>query len=93
MNFDSLYNTCDAEEEPWEEAEEPQEDLTKAACSAGDLSALEHQRNANNADHQRKLRELISADAPHLVRKKSAPRRAPPAAAPPAKPSRSSRRV
>ena len=83
MNLDPQYNTCDAEEEPWEEAEEPQEDL----------SALEQQRNANNADNQHKLRELISADAPHLVRKKSAPRRAPPAAAPPAKPTRSSGRA
>merc|ERR1740139_1605590 len=59
---------------------------------ADDLSAYEHQRNANIADNQRKLRELFGADAPRLA-KKSAPRRAPRTAAPPAEPSRSSTRV
>ena len=67
--------------------------LSRVRALADDLSAYEHQRNANIAENQRRLRELFGADAPRLAKKSAPPRRAPPAAAPPAEPSRSSGRV
>ena len=89
-----IYFKEEAEAEAAEAAAagEPSQ-LSRVRALADDLSAYEHQRNANIADNQRKLRELFGADAPHLVKKKSAPRRAPAAAAPRAEPSRSSGRV
>ena len=88
-----IYFKEEAEAEAAEAAAGEPSQLSRVRALADDLSAYEHQRNANIADNQRKLRELFGADAPHLVKKKSAPRRAPAAAAPRAEPSRSSGRV
>ena len=87
-----IYFKEDAEADAAAAAAGEPSQLSRVRALADDLSAYEHQRNANIADNQRRLRELFGADAPRLA-KKSAPRRAPPAAAPPAEPSRSSTRV
>ena len=87
-----IYFKEDAEADAAAAAAGEPSQLSRVRALADDLSAYEHQRNANIADNQRRLRELFGTDAPRLA-KKSAPRRAPPAAAPPAEPSRSSGRV
>ena len=87
-----IYFKEDAEADAAAAAAGEPSQLSRVRALADDLSAYEHQRNANIADNQRRLRELFGTDAPRLA-KKSAPRRAPPAAAPPAEPSRSSERV
>ena len=87
-----IYFKEDAEADAAAAAAGEPSQLSRVRALADDLSAYEHQRNANIADNQRRLRELFGADAPRLA-KKSAPRRAPAAAAPPAEPSRSSERV
>ena len=87
-----LYFKEDAEADAAAAAAGEPSQLSRVRALADDLSAYEHQRNANIAANQRRLRELFGTDAPRLA-KKSAPRRPPPAAAPSAEPSRSSGRV